>query len=186
MSNSSQEAAPKKLERVVAEKTGALSPQDSVETAGERMRSADANAWPVADDGKLVGVIDQADPDRQAAGRGHDPKSTKVGDSMRRPIFCYEDQDASEAKRMMDEHQLNHLPVVDRSMRVVGIISQDDVAGAPPAGPEPEPVEDWVPGEGTAEAGASQDQKDEPSAKESVEDAERFPFRPVAESSEAR
>src|SRR5687768_3939701 len=135
MPKTPQESAPKKLERVVAEKTGALSPDDSVQTAGDRMRSVDANAWPVAEGGKLVGAIDHRDPDREAGRHGHDPQATRVGDTMRHEaVFCYEDQDAAEAERIMEEHNLNHLPVVDRQMRIVGIISRADVKQPEKAG----------------------------------------------------
>ena len=114
------------------------------------MRSVDANAWPVAEDGKLVGTVDQPDPDRQAGGHGHDPQSTRVGDTMRHDaIFCYEDQDAAEADRLMEEKGLNHLPVVDHEMRIIGIISRNDVRGeaemarSATAGADA----DWKPGE---------------------------------------
>ena len=131
MSDSSQDSAGKKLENVIVEKTGALNPGDSVETAGDRMRSMDANAWPVVEGRKLVGTIDHRDPDRQASGHGHDPRTTTVGDTMTHsPLFCYEDQDASEAQRMMIERDVNHLPVVDREMRVVGILCRADVEKA--------------------------------------------------------
>ena len=134
MSDPSSESAGKKLEEVVVEKTGALVPEDSIKTAGDRMRAADANSWPVVEGRKLVGTIDQANPDRESSGHGHDPGTTRVADSMRRdPFYCYEDQCANEAQRIMQEHNLNHLPVVDRDMRIVGILSLSDVA--PPAGP---------------------------------------------------
>lgn len=128
MSNSSEESDSKKLEDVVVEKTGALSPGDSIKTAGERMRAADANTWPVVEGRKLVGVIDTPNPDLDAGGHGHDPKSTLVSDAMRRELFfCYEDEDAGHANRVMEKHNLNHLTVVDRQMRIVGIISKSDI-----------------------------------------------------------
>lgn len=165
MPDSSPKSAPKKLEHVVAEKTGALSPNDTVQTAGERMRSNEANAWPVAEEGKLVGLIDQANPDRQAGGHGHDPQTTRVGDTMRREVaFCYEDQDITEARRIMTERDLNHLPVVDRDMRIVGIISRSEIGDAPSESP---PAEDWVPGEKPAEPvadiGMESGKKEQPS-----------------------
>jgi CBS domain-containing protein len=128
MSQGSDSNSSKKLEKLVAEKTGALSPDDSVETAAERMRSVEANAWPVAEGRKLVGVMDHPDPVRLAGGRGHDPRTTRVRDTMAREVlYCFEDQDASEAQRIMSEKNLNHLTVVDREMRIVGIISRADV-----------------------------------------------------------
>jgi CBS domain-containing protein len=139
-----QDSGPTKLKSVVGEKTGALSPDDSVQTAGERMRSADANCWPVAEDRKLIGAIDHPDPDRQAGGRGHDPNTTRVGDTMRHDaVYCFEDEDAGVAERKMEEHSLNHLPIVDREMRIVGIISRQEVK-------QDLPATEWRPGEGRA------------------------------------
>ena len=155
MSDSPQNPAEKKLENVIAEKTGALNPGDSIETAGDRMRSMDANAWPVVEGRKLVGSIDHPDPDRQAGGHGHDPSTTTVGDSMTHsPLFCYEDQDASEAQRLMIERDLNHLTVVDREMRVVGILCRADVVPNPdPREIAPPPSEPESP-EASGETGA--------------------------------
>ena len=155
MPNSPQESDSPKLKSVVGEKTGALSPDDSVQTAGERMRSVEANVWPVAEDRKLVGAIDHPDPDRQAGGRGHDPNTTRVGETMRQDAaFCYEDEDAAEAQRKMEEQNLNHLPVVDREMRIVGIISRGELKPAlEPAETEPgEAKDDWNPGDGASSA----------------------------------
>lgn len=116
------------LKTLAAEKAGALHPQDSVETAGDRMRERDAAAWPVAEDRTLVGMIDEKNPDWTAGGHGHDPKTEKVGAIMNRePIFCYEDEDCASALKLMEERDLRHLPVVDRQMRIVGIFSREEI-----------------------------------------------------------
>jgi CBS domain-containing protein len=210
MSNSSEESAPRKLEDVVVEKTGALSPSDSIQTAGDRMRSVEANAWPVAEGRKLVGVIDQANPDRQAGGHGHDPSTTSVGETMRHEaVFCYEDQNAAEADKIMQEKNLKHLPVVDRNMRIVGIISHDDVKGAaevPGSAEAPDhsdgatPAEDWKPGETHGSDGDSPDESEStpygrdgsspesraPDEDRDEVDHDRFPFQVAAEKAEVR
>jgi len=116
------------LKTLAAEKAGALNPQDNVETAGHRMREHRAAAWPVAEDRKLVGMVDEKDPDWRIGGRGHDPKSWRVGQIMKREVvFCYEDQDCAEAEKLMEERGLRHLPVVDRQMRIVGIFSREEI-----------------------------------------------------------
>ena len=123
--------SPKKsapLKSLTAEKTGALHPKDTVQTAGERMREHDAEAWPVAEDRKLVGMIDEKNPDWKLGGHGHDPKDSRVGEIMKREvIFCFEDEECAEAKRKMDEHGMNFLPVVDRDMKIVGIFTREEV-----------------------------------------------------------
>lgn len=50
------------LKNLAAEKAGALRPDDSVETAGDRMREHETGTWPVAEDRKLIGMIDKENP----------------------------------------------------------------------------------------------------------------------------
>jgi CBS domain-containing protein len=116
------------LKTLAAEKSGALHPRDSVETAGERMREHGAETWPVAEDRKLVGTVDEKNPDWKAGGHGHDPKACRVREIMKRDvIFCYEDEDCAAARRKMVEHGLNVLPVVDRDMRIVGVFTREEI-----------------------------------------------------------
>lgn len=111
-------------------KAEALHPKDTVETAGDRMRQLEAPAWPVAEDCKLVGMIDVENPDWNAAGHGHDPRVSKVAEMMTRQVlFCREDATCEDARRMMDENGIKHLPVVDRDMKIVGIFRRDEIDG---------------------------------------------------------
>ncbi|MDZ4403972.1 CBS domain-containing protein [Prosthecobacter sp.] len=116
------------LKALAAVRTTALHPHDSVATAGARMREHDASTWPVAEDHKLVGVIDMENPDWNIGRHGHDPKTSQVREIMNRePIFCHEDEDCTTAQQLMEEHDLCHLPVVDQQMRIVGIFSRDEI-----------------------------------------------------------
>jgi CBS domain-containing protein len=122
-------AQPKKLADVVAEKIGTLDVHETVQDAGDRMRSLEADSLPVAEDRRLVGRITEPHPDRSAAGHGHDPSEARVGACMSRElIFCYEDQDRSEAEKLMNEKGILYLPIVDRDMRIVGIVTREDLA----------------------------------------------------------
>lgn len=116
------------LKTLGGREAGALEPHDTVETAGERMRAHDAETWPVAEDRKLVGVVDEKNPDWQIGGHGHDPKTWRVGEIMSRElVFCFEDEDCAKAGRLMEERDLHYLPVVDREMRIVGIFSRAEI-----------------------------------------------------------
>lgn len=116
------------LKNLVEESVGALHPNDSVQTAGIRMRDHDTSKWPVAKDHKLIGMIDGKNPDWEIGGHGHDPKSWKVGQIMSHDAaFCYEDEDCASAKRLMEERGLSYLPVVDREMHIVGIFSRAEI-----------------------------------------------------------
>lgn len=135
------------LKSLASEKAGALKPEDTVTTAGDRMREHNAQTWPVAEeDRKLVGTVDEQNPDWKLGGHGHDPKRWKVGQIMKRDVaFCYEDEDCATAAKKMDELGLGYLPVVDREMRIVGIFSREEIQekadepdrGAPPMENDP-------------------------------------------------
>lgn len=96
----------------------------STKTAGEKLRRLKTEKFPVAKGDKLVGRTTELNPERSAARFGHDPESTTIGETgLGEAIYCYEDQSPDEAKKIMTEHGLAHMPVVDREMRIVGIVS---------------------------------------------------------------
>ena len=128
--SSSDPAKASSLKALAAEKAGALDPKDTVATAGDRMREHGTAQWPVAEGRKLVGVIDEENPDWKIGGQGHDPQSWTVGQIMNREFaFCYEDQDCTTARQLMEDRGLRYLPVVDREMRIVGIFSREEIEG---------------------------------------------------------
>jgi CBS domain-containing protein len=125
------EQDPSRLHSLLPGSAGALQPEDSVELAGQRMRAHHAMKWPVTEGQKLVGMVAEEDPDRQAGGHGHDPRTLTVGEIMTREIaYCFEDEACATAQLLMERRGLSYLPVVDRQMRVVGILSRAEVASA--------------------------------------------------------
>jgi CBS domain-containing protein len=77
----------------------------------------------------LVGVITDRDLVMKVLADERDPRDVSVGEVMSREIVgCSPDDDCQEALRLMEEHRIRRIPAVDRSGRVVGIISQGDVA----------------------------------------------------------
>jgi CBS domain-containing protein len=116
------------LKALGAQRAGVLHPNDSVETAGDRMRKHDASAWPVAEETRLVGVVDEKNPDWKIGGHGHNPKDWQVGQIMNRSVvFCYEDEDCAHAEELMAKNDLQYLPVVDREMHIVGIFTRKEI-----------------------------------------------------------
>lgn len=115
---------PKKLKECVAPEPKPLKPATSVQEAGETMRNLDADKFPVAEKGKLVGLVPDRMADRRTAGFGHDPKIVPIRESMSaEKIFCRADQTVEEARQLMKQHGLSYLPVVDSRMRLVGVVS---------------------------------------------------------------
>lgn len=117
-----------KVEEALTEKPPSMHPEDSVQTAGDRMRDMHAEEWPVAQDKELLGMVDHANPDRAVARYGHDPKETLVGQTMSKDVaYCYEDQSCAEALAVMDERQIHFLPVLDRDQHIAGIVHRDEL-----------------------------------------------------------
>lgn len=122
---------PKKpLVDVLLDKAGILKPGDSVQTAGDKMRASGQESMPVAENRRLVGMVNEPNPDQRATRFGHDPSRTMISESMDKKIlYCFEDEDCASALRRMDENHVNILPVLDRDMKLVGIVSRDDISG---------------------------------------------------------
>ena len=83
----------------------------------------------------LVGIVTDRDIVIKVIADGQDVNSTRIGDVMsKKLITCRADDDVDVAMKAMAQFQLRRIPVVEDNMRLVGIISQADVAtraGAP-------------------------------------------------------
>lgn len=116
------------LEPVAAEKNGALPVGDSVQSAGDKMRSLDTKTWPVTGKRNLIDMVKEGDPDVNLMGREREPTSWRVGEIVERHAhFYYEHQGCLAARRLMEELDLEHLPIVDRDMRIVSVLSRDEI-----------------------------------------------------------
>jgi CBS domain-containing protein len=61
--------------------------------------------------------------------QGRDPKTVKIEEVMSPDIVMSSpDDEYGTALTLMEEHKIRRIPVVDNAGRVVGIISQSDVA----------------------------------------------------------
>jgi CBS domain-containing protein len=119
-----------KLNRVISDKT-AFRPGDTLRSAGDRMRSLHADAWPVVEDQTLVGMIEGPNPDWRAQGHGHDPNDSFVATCMHASVpHCHDDDDCAEALNYMIEHHLRYVPVTDHDEHYVGIVSIEDLLTA--------------------------------------------------------
>jgi CBS domain-containing protein len=77
----------------------------------------------------LIGIVTDRDIVLRAVARGLDPRTTPASDVMTREIITCAAEDAVQAALdAMASHQVRRLPIVDREGRLVGIISQADVA----------------------------------------------------------
>jgi CBS domain-containing protein len=76
----------------------------------------------------LLGVITDRDIAVRAVAEGRDP-STLVREIMSEEVvWAGEDDSVEDAARIMSDHQIRRLPVVDEDQHLVGIVSIGDFA----------------------------------------------------------
>lgn len=106
-----------------------VSPNTSLTEAAQLMHQLNVGALPVCEKDELSGMITDRDIVLRAVALGRDPETTTVGDAMSLGIvYIFEDQEAEEAAKIMERHQIRRLPVLNRDQRLVGIVSLGDLA----------------------------------------------------------
>jgi CBS domain-containing protein len=102
---------------------------DSIVEAAKLMKGEDAGIAPIVDGDRLVGVVTDRDIAIRVVAEGRDPQSTRVEDVASQNVVTVDpQQDLDEALRLMAQHQVRRLPVVEEDGRLVGIVAQADVA----------------------------------------------------------
>ena len=97
--------------------------------AARMMRDEDVGLAPIVDGKKLIGTLTDRDIAIRVVAEGKDPESTKVRDVASTDLVTVDpQQDLDEALRLMAQHQVRRLPVVEEDGRLVGIVAQADVA----------------------------------------------------------
>src|SRR5919109_943345 len=119
-----------KLSELMTRDVVVIQPDDSVHSAAKKMRDRDIGFLPVCDGETLIGVLSDRDITIRALADGMDLNIMLGRDLMTTPaIYCFEDQDVSEAARIMEENQIRRLVVLSREdKRLVGVVSLGDLA----------------------------------------------------------
>ena len=105
-----------------------VTPETTVFDAIKLMSEKNIGALPVlTTDGRLVGVFTERDYTRKIALMGKSSRETPVREIIAREIITVTPEyTVEDCMRLMTEHRLRHLPVVD-GVKVVGIVSIGDL-----------------------------------------------------------
>jgi len=107
-------------------------PSDSVVKAAKLMKSEDVGPIPVVtdkDSRKLTGIITDRDLALKVVAEARDPNATSINEVMSQDLItCQQDDDVDKVLKLMEEHQLRRILVVDKGDHLLGIIAQADVA----------------------------------------------------------
>jgi CBS domain-containing protein len=101
----------------------------TVAEAARTMRDVDAGVIPIVEGERLVGVVTDRDIAVRVVAEGKDPQTTKVTEIASKDLVTIDpQQDLDEALRLMAQHQVRRLPVVEEDGKLIGIVAQADVA----------------------------------------------------------
>jgi CBS domain-containing protein len=121
-----------KIREVMSPNPVCCVPSDSAQRAARTMCDNNVGSIPIVLDEesrKLVGVITDRDLCCSVVAEGLDPESVTVEKFMTlNPVTCREGEDIESCERLMQEHQIRRMPIVDAQERVIGIVAQADLA----------------------------------------------------------
>lgn len=112
---------------------------DNLERAAQLMWDHDIGCLPVIDDqGHVAGMITDRDACMAAYTQGAPLRAIPVTTPMTRRVFsCREADEVDVVEKVMREHQIRRMPVIDDQGHPIGILSLNDIARAASAGTVP-------------------------------------------------
>lgn len=118
-----------KVREAMTERPRCVTPDTTVSQVAEVMEAEDIGAVPVLEGEQLSGMVTDRDIVIRAIAKGKDPRGMPVREIFSREVITVgPDDDLSDALQLMATHQVRRLPVVDEEDRLVGVVSQADVA----------------------------------------------------------
>ena len=98
-----------------------IAPEATVFDAIKLMANKNIGALPVLANGSLVGIFTERDYTRKIALMGKTSKDTRVRDVLSGEVVCVTQNDSvEECMRLMTEHRIRHLPVME-DRKLLGI-----------------------------------------------------------------
>lgn len=97
----------------------------TVQQAARLLADGTSGVLAVAESDRLEGLLTAADILSRVVAQGRNPAETKVREVMSaRPYVCRDDDSDKTAMRVMRDHAVKQLPVLDRDGRLVGMVSR--------------------------------------------------------------
>lgn len=105
--------------------------EEPVLSAIQIMADRHVGALPVLRDGALVGVVSERDYARKVILLGRSSAETEVWQIMSSPVVTVRSEDeVRHCMQLMTERRIRHLPVVDATGAMVGMVSIGDLVHA--------------------------------------------------------
>jgi CBS domain-containing protein len=111
-----------------------VGPDTPVTEVAKLMRANDIGAIPIGENDRLIGMVTDRDIVCNGLTQdGFNPQRATARDVMTPGIHCCrEDDDLAKAVKHMEELKIRRLPVINKNLRMVGILSLGDVSHSAP------------------------------------------------------
>ncbi len=123
---------PQKCSEVMTRDPKCCVPSDTADRVAQIMKDQDVGSVPVCENQqnkRLIGTVTDRDMTLRVVAHGLDPKSTRIEQIMSRSVVaCRPEEDVEKAIEAMQDRQIRRIPVADAAGRIVGIVSQADIA----------------------------------------------------------
>jgi CBS domain-containing protein len=104
-----------------------ISPDEMVFDAIELMAEKNIGALLVIESSRLVGILTERDYTRKVALKGKSSKQTAVREILTgNPVHVTPDHTIEDCMRLMTEHRVRHLPILEAD-RILGLVSIGDL-----------------------------------------------------------
>jgi CBS domain-containing protein len=122
------------VQDVMTRDPGAVEASAPIIEAAEIMLREDVGSVPILEDGRLAGMLTDRDIVLRVVAEGRDARTITCAEIASRQLATIDPQQPlEEALRLMGEHQVRRLPVVEEDGRLVGIVAQADIARKDPS-----------------------------------------------------
>lgn len=101
-----------------------LEPTMTVAQAADAANRYGHEGFPIARNGKLVGVLTRREIDRAMH---HKLGNTPIKNLMHKPVFVLPDDSLDKLRAVMIESDLGQVPVVDKHNKIIGIVTRTDL-----------------------------------------------------------
>ena len=116
------------VSEVMTAQVATATPRSTIAEVARMMADVESGAVPVAEGGKVVGLITDRDIVLRVVAENM-PLSTTVGEVMTADVeTCREDDNVADAAAKMGSRQIRRLVVLNEDGRLAGILSLGDIA----------------------------------------------------------
>jgi CBS domain-containing protein len=110
---------------------------DRITDAAKTMAESDSDVVLIEEEGRLAGLLTERDILVLVVAAGRDPSATGLWQVMSTSLFtCIAEDEVDSVADRMTAHGIEHVPVIDRVGRPIGLVTRRACLDVPSSGPE--------------------------------------------------